>query len=108
MHLLKEIGDANSVARNQNLALPGPDFVELRLVVNPSAGTVTGFAQPCDSGTGGCVPLSSEIKMGNPVPIPSSWLTSSTTGLAVGIISTSAGPAPSFPATWDYLHVEAA
>ena len=108
VHLLKEIGDASSVSRARDIVLPGPDFVELRLVVNPSASTVQGFAQPCDAGAQGCVPLSPEIKMGNPVPIPSSWLTSSMTGLAVGIISTSTGPAPAFPGTWDYLHVEAA
>ncbi|HSL10933.1 MAG TPA: hypothetical protein VLA82_06425, partial [Actinomycetota bacterium] len=108
VHLWKEIGDAKSVGRNKSITLPGPDYVELRLVVNPSNGTVQGFAQPCDAGSSGCTPLAAEIKMGNPVAIPSSWLTSSTTGLAVGIISTSTGPAPPFPATWDYLHVEAA
>jgi hypothetical protein len=39
--------------------------------------------------------------------VPSSWFTGATRP-AVGIISTSAGPAPPFPATWDLLEVHPA
>jgi hypothetical protein len=43
--------------------------------------------------------------VGTPLAIPSAWLGGTSTGLAVGIISTSAGPAPEFPATWDLIEV---
>jgi hypothetical protein len=43
--------------------------------------------------------------VGGPVAIPSAWLAGTSTGLAVGIISTSAGAAPEFPATWDLIEV---
>src|SRR4029450_3704046 len=43
--------------------------------------------------------------VGGPVAIPSAWLGGTSTGLGVGIISTSAGPAPEFPATWDLIEV---
>jgi glucose/arabinose dehydrogenase len=38
----------------------------------------------------------------SPQPVPSSWFSSP---LAVGVIATSAGPAPAFPATWDLIEV---
>jgi Bacterial Ig-like domain len=44
-------------------------------------------------------------EVGAPLAIPSAWLDGTGTGLAVGMISTSAGPAPEFPATWDLIEV---
>jgi hypothetical protein len=101
VHLLHENLGTSVVKRNRDIVLPGPDFVDLRLVVDPTAATVQGFAQASIGGV-----LQPQITMGNPIPIPSSWLTSTTRGLAAGLISTSVGPAPPFPATWDFFHVE--
>ena len=42
--------------------------------------------------------------LGGPVAVPTSWL-SGGKALAVGIISTSTGPAPPIAATWDFLEV---
>jgi hypothetical protein len=100
VHLLREVDGEVLTRRNQDIILPGPDFVDLRLVVDPAAGTVQGHAR---ASTGGH--LGPEITLGNPVPIPSSWLTSTSQGLAAGLISTSAGASP-FPATWDSFRVE--
>jgi hypothetical protein len=101
VNLLYENGGVVGVKRNKDITMPGPDYVDLWLVVKPGAGTVQGFAQAFQNGT-----FLPEIKMGAPVPIPSSWLASPTRGLAVGMISTSAGKAPEFPASWDFMHVE--
>ena len=43
-------------------------------------------------------------KLGDPVPIPDGWVDSSK-AMAVGVISTSFGGAPPFPATWDFIEV---
>jgi hypothetical protein len=80
---------------------PGPVWpasgqtVDLFLHVNPAAGTV----QAAYSLAG-----APEVPVGAAQSIPSSWFTGSA-GPAVGIISTSSGPAPTFPATWDFLEV---
>jgi hypothetical protein len=42
--------------------------------------------------------------MGTAVGIPQRWYDGSQ-GLAVGMISTSTGPGPQFPATWDFMRV---
>jgi len=42
--------------------------------------------------------------LGTAEPVPAAWL-SGTSGLAVGLISTSAGAAPTFPATWDLIEI---
>jgi hypothetical protein len=47
------------------------------------------------------------VAAGGPVSVPPSWFDQATAP-AVGIISTSAGPAPAFPATWDFLEVQPA
>jgi Kelch motif/Galactose oxidase, central domain len=101
VHLAHENLGTSVVKRNRDIVLPGPDFVDLRLVVDPTTATAQGFAQASIGGV-----LQPQITMGNPIPIPSSWLTSTTRGLAAGLISTSVGAAPPFPATWDFFHVE--
>src|SRR5439155_6939146 len=40
--------------------------------------------------------------VGTPISVPASWITSTTRGLAVGTLATSAGGSP-FPATWSVL-----
>ncbi|HET6953891.1 MAG TPA: choice-of-anchor D domain-containing protein, partial [Acidimicrobiales bacterium] len=77
---------------------PGPGVVDLFLRVDPAAGTVQASAS-IDGGP--------PFPVGPPRTVPAAWF-GSAAGPAVGIISTSAGPAPPFPATWDFLEVQPA
>ncbi|MGZ8594599.1 MAG: Kelch repeat-containing protein, partial [Actinomycetota bacterium] len=95
----KELGDVQQTNRKKAVALPGPDFVDLFMTINPSSGTV----QPSYQVTTGGVPAA-RTNVGNPVSIPATWFGGSQ-ALAVGIISTSKGPGPVFPATWDFMRV---
>jgi hypothetical protein len=81
------------------LAMPGPEFVDLYLRVDPVAGTV----QPSFTATTGGA-TSARTNVGNAVAVPKAWFTAPT-GLAVGILSSSGGPAPPFTATWDFIEV---
>jgi len=45
------------------------------------------------------------VNVGGPRTVPASWF-SGAAGPAVGIISTSTGPAPSFLASWDFIEVQ--
>jgi hypothetical protein len=90
------------VAGGVNLiSAPGPDWpaggptVDLFLHVDPAVATVTATYS-----LDGAPP----IQAGPTQPVPTSWFTDAA-GPAVGIISTSSGPAPPFPATWDFLKV---
>ncbi len=98
-----ENNDAVSANRGKSITLPGPDYVDLWLVVDPATNKVTGYYQQSIGGV-----LQAKVQMGNPVTVPSSWMHTANRGLAAGIISTSAGPGAPFPATWDFFHVEAA
>jgi hypothetical protein len=98
IHFLIETTGVASSVQTVTVALPGPQSVDLFLTVNPTAGTV----QPSYAVTTGGV-TGARVMLGSPVPIPSSWLAAS--ALAVGIISTSVGPGPEFPATWDFIEV---
>jgi hypothetical protein len=74
----------------------GAASVDLFLLFDPGADTV----QPSYAVTSGGVTqprvwLSAQ-------PIPASWTSSV---IAVGVIATSAGPGPAFPATWDLIEV---
>jgi hypothetical protein len=81
------------------ITLPGPDWIDLYLTIDPSALTVTPvFIATIDNVAGAVESL------GGPATIPASWL-AGPQGLAVGLISTSRGPAPPFPVTWDFLKV---
>ena len=72
--------------------------VEIYISVDPATNT----AQPYYSIDGG----NSVIALGSPVTLPVSLLNpNDNQGMAVGIISTSAGPGPEFTATWDFLNV---
>ena len=83
------------------VTLPGPDWIDLYLTIDPVAHTVT----PSFIVTTGNVPGPVE-SLGGPAAIPASWL-AGPQGLAVGILSTSRGPGAPFPATWDFLKVRA-
>jgi Malectin domain/Abnormal spindle-like microcephaly-assoc'd, ASPM-SPD-2-Hydin len=77
-------------------AWPGPASVDLFLRVDAAALTVQASAS-VDGGA--------PVALGPPQAVPASWLSDPARGLAAGIIGTSAGPAPPFPATWDFLEV---
>jgi hypothetical protein len=94
--VVKEVGGTVTNVTTANEALPGPEAVDLYLEVDPDAGTVQPSYSVTASGSTGA-----RVNVGGPVSVPSSWFTGS--ALAVGIISTSAGPGPQFPATWDFI-----
>ncbi|MFN2470504.1 MAG: kelch repeat-containing protein [Gaiellaceae bacterium] len=96
---LKEAGAVTSAARTSAVALPGPSAIDLYFEVNVAAKTVQPSYVVTIDGTPGTRTL-----LGAAEPIPAGWFTA-TRGLAVGIISTSAGPAPEFPASWDFIEV---
>jgi N-acetylneuraminic acid mutarotase len=96
----KEVGGVAATPSSSNVALPGPDGVDLYLTVDVAAATVQPSYAVINNGVSG--PMTN---VGGPLAIPSAWLGGTSTGLAVGIISTSAGPAPEFPATWDLIEV---
>jgi PA14 domain/Bacterial Ig-like domain/Malectin domain/Abnormal spindle-like microcephaly-assoc'd, ASPM-SPD-2-Hydin/Glucose / Sorbosone dehydrogenase len=96
IQFLKEVAGVPTSRPQAAVALPGPSTIDLYLTVDPAAKTV----QPSYA-----VGSGARVNLGGPEPIPAGWL-ASTTALAVGIISTSAGPAPEFPATWDLIEVE--
>jgi hypothetical protein len=98
VQFVKEVAGAVTSRPQAAVALPGPNAIDLYLTVDPVAKTV----QPSYAvGTAG-----TRVNLGGVEPIPAGWL-ASTTALAVGIIATSAGPAPEFPATWDLIEIEA-
>jgi glucose/arabinose dehydrogenase len=81
------------------VSLPGPDAVGLFLTVDPAAETVQPSYAVTTNGVTG-----QRKTLGGPEPIPAGWFGGST-GFAVGIISTSSGPGPVFPATWNFIEV---
>ena len=99
IEFLKEVNGSVALSQARAEELPGPDTVDLFLTVDPDASTVrpsyvvttNGKAEP-------------PRYIGDPVRIPAGWF-DGPTGFAVGIISTSAGPAPVFPATWEFIEV---
>ena len=95
----KEVGGAITGRPTAPVSMPGPNAVDLYLTVDPAANTV----QPSYTVTSGGV-TGPRNNVGAPMTIPAGWF-GGTTGLAVGIISTSAGPGPEFPATWDFIEV---
>jgi hypothetical protein len=100
IEFLKEVGAVATARPQAAVAMPGPSAVDLYLTIDPAAATV----QPRYAVTTGGV-TGTRVDLGGPEPIPVAWLASAASGLAVGIISTSFGPAPEFPATWDLIEV---
>jgi Malectin domain/Abnormal spindle-like microcephaly-assoc'd, ASPM-SPD-2-Hydin len=99
IHLSKEVAGAFSDVPQAAVSMPGPDFVDLYLTVDPASATVQASYTVSQGGS-----TSARTNLGAPQSIPGGWLTGSK-ALAVGIISTSAGGAP-FPATWDFIEVK--
>lgn len=82
--------------------LPGPDYVDLYLNVNPDANTVLPAYSATRNGVTGEVQA-----LSGPIDVPSTWFTAGDRGLAIGIISTSYNrdlPGTPFPASWDLLN----
>ncbi len=97
IRFLKEVEGAVSDVTTGALALPGPERVDLYLRVDPDTATVQASYSVTDGGVSG-----RRIDLGGPVALPATWFGTSR-GLALGIISSSYGPAPPFAATWDLI-----
>jgi hypothetical protein len=93
-----EVNGAVAPEVSTPLSLPGPDYIDLYLRVDPDRATVQPFYSIASGGVTG-----PQVMLSLPQSVPASWFTNATTGLAIGIISTSSGPAPEFPATWDFI-----
>ena len=71
-----------------------------------------GGGRPVPAGRSGGPHRAGQLAIGGGAPVavggtrtvPAAWF-SGAAGPAVGLISTSTGPAPAFPATWDFLEV---
>lgn len=79
----------------------GADFVDLFITVDPDTGTLQSGYRVSSKGRVGPRRI-----VGPRQKVPAQWLQGRRFGLAVGIISTSIGPAPVFPATWDFVRVQ--
>ena len=93
--LVNEQVGAPSVVTAPGPVWPGAPVVDLYLRVDP--GTAMVEASYALDGA-------PAVAVGDPQAVPAAWFTGATAP-AVGIISTSTGPAPTFPATWDRLEV---
>ena len=96
----KETGGSFASGAAHAVSLPGPDAIELFLRINKAAATVQPGYQLIEGGVFGPIVL-----LGTPEPIPANWLSGNSSGLAVGVISTSRGASSGMPATWDFMKV---
>lgn len=95
----KETGGTYAGRTPASVTMPGPDYVDLYLTVDPAAGTVQpSYTVTANGNTG------PRTNLGGTETVPAGWFGNATNGLAVGIISTSAGGSE-FPATWDFIQV---
>ncbi|MDQ1456843.1 MAG: hypothetical protein QOH28_2463, partial [Actinomycetota bacterium] len=101
VQFVQEVGGVAAAGPVAPLSLPGPDFVDLYLTVDPAAATVSVSYRATTNGIAG--PL---VTLGSAHSIPTAWCTSTTRGLAIGLIATSAGGS-TFPATWSVLEATA-
>ena len=94
-------GEVDGLFQSQQVsaAVPGADYVDLYLVVDPAGPSVEASYVIARDGVRG-----SHTSVGEPIPMPLGWLTDMTNGLAVGIISTSSGADP-FVASWAFVEV---
>lgn len=93
----KEIGGTFSSRPQPFVPLPGPQAIDLYLSVDPAVDTVQPAYAVTSGGVTGPITL-----LGGLEAVPAGWL-AGPYGLAIGILSTSTGPAPPFPATWDFI-----
>jgi large repetitive protein len=93
----KEAAGAAVAPVTSPVKLPGPDAIDLYLTVDGAAKTVT----PSYAVTTGGV-MGPRVAVGGAVSLPDGWFSTGAV-MAFGLISTSAGAAPPFPATWDLI-----
>jgi hypothetical protein len=93
---LLEIGGVATAGPSVNLSLPGPAGIDLYLTLDVVNSTVQASYNVDGAG---------RTLLGSPIAVPANWLKNPARGMAVGIISTSRGPAPAIPATWDLIEV---
>jgi hypothetical protein len=98
VELVREIGGVPTKTAENAPALLGAASVDLFLLFDPASATV----RPSYEITKGGV-TQPRVWLA-PQPIPASWLSSV---IALGVISTSAGPGPEFPASWDLIEAMA-
>jgi hypothetical protein len=98
VRMLKELRNTVEFRRSISRSLPGPDYVDLSFLLNPARHRVVGRFRITTDGEAG--PL---VKLGS-TTIRKGWVDPDQT-MAVGIIATSRGTAPVFPATWDFIRV---
>ncbi len=96
----RELKGVASAQRVKKVKMPGPDRVDLYLLVDPVKHTIQGSYTT----TKGAV-TSAKITMGAAVTVPKTWFDGGPTRTAVGLSSTSKGPAPPFAALWDLIEV---
>ena len=96
----RELKGVASTQRMKKVTMPGPDRVDLYLLVDPAKGTIQGSY----STTKGAV-TSARVQMGQPVTVPKTWFNGPSTRTAVGLSSTSKGPGLPFAALWDLIEV---
>jgi hypothetical protein len=99
VQLMTEYGGIDNDIASVALDLTDIVAVDLQLLMDPIVGEITAHFNT-DDGTG----FGPWTQVGGPVSLPTDWL-SSATAPTIGIISTSSGPAPEFPATWDFIEV---
>lgn len=93
IQVLKEVAGV-PVGTVYNAPILNKDYVDFFFHINPS----TLMVQPSYSVNG-----APPITIGPAISVPANWI--SPNALAVGIISSSFGPAEPFPATWDFVKV---
>ena len=92
-----EVAGSDTIQPVVPLTLPGPDAVDLYLTINPATATAQASYRVVNGAIAG--PL---IPAGASIAFPAAWLANVTSGLALGVMATSAG-GPPFPATWSLL-----
>ena len=80
------------------VSIPGLEAIDFYLMLDPADATVQARYAVTRGGE-----REDSVTLGEPISVPRTWWEGQ--GLAVGLISTSAGPAAPFPATWDFIEV---
>ncbi|WP_425397970.1 malectin domain-containing carbohydrate-binding protein [Aeoliella sp.] len=91
VQVISEVAGSDTLEASTALAMPGPDYVDLFLAIDPT----TNMVQASIMVDGGSL-----MDIGGPISIPASWLASP---LAVGVISTDPTGSGSLPVTWEHF-----
>jgi hypothetical protein len=96
VQMLRELQDQVRTSRMRPAKMPGPDHVDLFIIVRPEVSKARVAFRVTRNGT-----TADRVLIGKAVKIPQRWIDRKS--LAIGIISTSRGPGTPFPATWDFI-----